>query len=61
VVQIADGTRLQFVADRSVYAAQPAQIESFKRLVSGLWGLFIMSVLTVVFLAGFALFQSLIE
>ena len=36
VVHNADGTRLQLVADRSVYTAQTAQIEAFERLVSGL-------------------------
>jgi hypothetical protein len=54
VVHIADGTRLQLVADRSVYVAQTVQIAEFERLVSGLWGVFIVSVLSVVFLAGFA-------
>ena len=58
VVHIADGTRLQLVADRSVYAAQTAQIAAFERLVSGLWGVFIVSVLSVVFLAGFAFLPS---
>ncbi|MDR9412830.1 MAG: hypothetical protein RI531_09505, partial [Haloferacaceae archaeon] len=54
VVHIADGARLQLVADRSVVTAQTAQIAAFERLVSGLWGVFIVSVLSVVFLAGFA-------
>jgi plastocyanin len=54
VVHIADGARLQPVADRSVVAAQTAQIAAFERLISGLWGVFIVSVLSVVFLAGFA-------
>jgi len=52
------GTRLQFVADRSVYAAQTAQIAAFERHVTGLWGVFIVSVLSVVFLAGFAFLPS---
>ena len=54
VVHIADGTRLQLVADQSAYAAQSAQIAAFERHVNGLWGVFIVSVLSVVFLAGFA-------
>jgi hypothetical protein len=58
VVHIAEGTLLQLVADRSVYAAQTAQIATFERLVSGLWGVFIVSVLSVVFLAGFAFLPS---
>jgi hypothetical protein len=58
VVHIAGGTRLQLVADRSGYAAQTAQIAAFERHVSGLWGMFIVSVLSVVFLAGFAFLPS---
>ena len=48
---LADGTRLQLVADRSAVVAQTA---AFERHLNGLWGVFIMSVLSVVFLAGFA-------
>jgi hypothetical protein len=33
---------------------QTTQFAAFERLVSGLWGVFIVSVLSVVFLAGFA-------
>jgi len=51
---LADGTRLQLAADRSAYAAQTAQLAAFERHVNGLWGVFIVSVLSVVFLAGFA-------
>jgi len=58
VVHIADGSRLQLGADRSVYAAQTAQIAAFERHVNGLWGVFIVSVLSVVFLAGFAFLPS---
>ena len=58
VVHIADGARLQLVADRSVYAAQIAQIAAFERLVIGLWGVVIVSVLSVVFLAGCAFLPS---
>ena len=52
VVHIGDATQLQTVADRSVYAAQTAQIAVFVRLVSGLLGVFIVSVLTLTSLAG---------
>ena len=52
VVHIRDGTQLQTVADQSVYAAQTAQIAVFERLVSGLLGVFIVSVLAVVLFAG---------
>jgi len=58
ILHIADGMRLQLVADRSVYAAQTAQIAAFERHVNGLWGVFIVSVLSVVFLAGFAFLPS---
>ena len=58
VVHITDGSRLQLVADRSVYAAQSAEIAAFERHVNGLWGVFIVSVLSVVFLAGFAFLPS---
>jgi len=58
VVHIADGSRLQLVADRSAYAAQTAQIAAFERHVNGLWGVFIVLVLSVVFLAGFAFLPS---
>ena len=51
MVHIADGSRLQLVADRSAYAAQTAQVAAFERHVNGLWGVFIVS---VVFLARFA-------
>jgi len=46
------------VADRSAYAAQTAEIAAFERHVNGLWGVFIVSVLSVVFLAGFAFLPS---
>jgi hypothetical protein len=36
VRRLADVTRLQLVANRSVYAAQTAQTAAFERLVSGL-------------------------
>jgi len=52
------GTRLQYVADRSVHAPQTAQIAAFERHVNGQWGVFIVSVLSVVFLAGFAFLPS---
>ena len=52
---IGAGTRLQLVADRSVYAAQTAQIAAFERHENGLCGVFIVSVL---FLAGFAFLPS---
>jgi len=55
---IAEYTRLQPVADRSAYAAQTAQIAAFEQHVNGLWGVFIVSVLSVVFLAGFAFLPS---
>ena len=55
---ISAGTRLQLVADRSAYAAQTAEIAAFERHVNGLWGVFIVSVLSVVFLAGFAFLPS---
>jgi hypothetical protein len=58
VAHIADGTRLQLVADRSVYVAQTAQIAAFGLLVSVLWGVFIVAVLSVVFLTGFAFLPS---
>ena len=58
VAHIADGTQLQLVADRSVYATQTAQIAAFERHVNGLWGVVIVSVLSVVFLAGFAFLPS---
>jgi len=52
------GTRLQLVADRSAYAAQTAQIAAFERHVNGLWGVVIVSVLSVVFLVGFMFLPS---
>jgi len=58
VVHIADGSRLQLVADRSEYATQTAQIAAYERHVNGLRGVFIVSVLSVVFLAGFAFLPS---
>jgi hypothetical protein len=45
------------VADRSVYAAETAA-GAFERLKSGLWGVFIVSVLSVLFLAGFTFLLS---
>ena len=59
VAHIDDGSRLQLVADRSVYATQTAQIAAFERHVNGLRGVFIVSVLSVVFLAGFAFLPPL--
>ena len=58
LVHIADGSRLQLVADRSAYAAQTAQIAAFERHVNGLWGVFIVSMLSAVFPAGFAFLPS---
>jgi hypothetical protein len=58
VVQIADVTHLQLVADRSEVAAQTAQIAASERHSNGPWGVFIVSVLSVVFLAGFAFLPS---
>ena len=54
ILHIADGMRLQLVAGSSVYAKKTAQIAACERYVNGLWGVFIVSVLSVVFLAGFA-------
>ena len=50
--------RLQLVAKRSVYTAQTAPIAAFERHMNGLWGVFIVSVLSVVFIAGLAFMQS---
>jgi hypothetical protein len=61
VVHITDGSRLQIVADRSVVAAQTAQIAAFERHVNGLWRVFIvsvLSVLSVLFLAEFTFLPS---
>jgi hypothetical protein len=58
VVHIADGTRLQLVADRSVFAAQTTQIAAFERHANDLRGVFIVPVLSVVVLAGFAFLPS---
>jgi len=46
------------VADRSVYAAQTAEIAAFEQHVDGLCGGFIVPVLSVVFLAGFTFLLS---
>jgi len=55
VVHIAAGSRPQLVADRSAYAAQTAQIAAFDRHVSGLWGVFIVSLLSI---SGFPFLSS---
>ena len=47
VVHIADGSRVQFVADWSVVAGQNAEVAAFERHVNGLWGVFIVSVLSI--------------
>jgi len=56
VVHIGDGTQPQTVPDQSVYAASTAQIAAFERHVNGLWGVFIVSMLSVV--SGFALLPA---
>jgi len=57
---VGDGPHLDGEAEcgaeviRSAEVAQTARIAAFERHVNGLWGVFIVSVLSAVFLAGFA-------
>ena len=55
---VIDGSTIQLIDDYSSYQQQTAAIEQFQTYESGLWGVSIVSLLTAVFMIGFAYLPS---
>ena len=55
---IPDGSTIQLITDHSSYQQQTAEIDQFQTYKNGLWGVSIVSLLTAVFMIGFAYLPS---
>ena len=55
---VADGSTIQLIDDYSSYQQQTTAIEQFQTYENGLWGVSIVSLLTAVFMIGFAYLPS---
>jgi len=55
---VPDGSTIQLIDDYSSYQQQTAEIEQYQTHTNGLWGVSIVSLLTAVFMIGFAYLPS---
>ena len=55
---VPDGSKIQLIDDYSSYQQQTAEIEQYQTHTNGLWGVSIVSLLTAVFMIGFAYLPS---
>ena len=55
---VPDGSTIQLITDYSSYHRQTAEIDQFQTHTNGLWGVSIVSLLTAVFMVGFAYLPS---